>query len=145
MSGSEDKTALVTTLPAKAGSFRTVRRRLLQQELLRLRSLQPATFTPEGSIQARPRGLDVPTKRPSRWFFSLYAGGCESNSAEEHLGRPTPAGKRHRFYPVAFPREPGEPMSLVKVLIDSATTWVACQAGSALRVRATFPRRGRKE
>jgi len=40
--------------------------------------------------------------------------------------------KRHRFYPVAFPREPGEPIGLVKVLTHGATTPVVCQKATGL-------------
>jgi hypothetical protein len=127
----------VITPPAKAGRF--LRSSLPQQGLLRLRTLQPATLTPEGSIQAH--ALDCVPER----CFSLCAGGCESDSAGEHLSRHKPAGKRHRFYPVAFPLEPGEPISHVKVLLQGATTRIACQAGSALpaqplaQARSAFP------
>jgi NAD(P)-dependent dehydrogenase (short-subunit alcohol dehydrogenase family) len=62
-------TVEVTTLPAKAGSFCPLQRRLLQQELLRLRLTQPPTLTPEGSIQAR-----APDCIPEL-CCSLYAGG----------------------------------------------------------------------
>jgi hypothetical protein len=115
---------VVTTPPARAGGF--LRSSLPRQGLLRRRTLQPATLTPEGSIQAH--ALDcVP-----ELCFSLCAGGCESDSAGEHLSRQKPAGKRHRFYPVAVSPEPGKPMSHVKVLLQGATTRIACQAGSAL-------------
>jgi hypothetical protein len=49
----------VTTLPAKAESFCAVQTPWLQQELLRLRTLHPATLAPEGPIQAQ----DHPTTR----------------------------------------------------------------------------------
>jgi hypothetical protein len=37
--------------------------------------------------------------------------------------------KRHRFYALAFPEQPGEPIGHVKVPSDGATTRMACQAG----------------
>jgi hypothetical protein len=41
--------------------------------------------TPDGTIQARPGSLAVPKEWPPWWLFSLCAGGCESDSAGEHL------------------------------------------------------------
>jgi hypothetical protein len=100
-----------------------MRRLLLQQELLRLRLTQPPTLTPEGPIQARPGSLAVPKERPPWWFFSLCAGGCESDSAGEHLWATIGTG---------FTGQPScpnrQPIVLVKVLIHSATKWIACQA-----------------
>ena len=125
--------AEVTTLPAKAGSFRAVRSPWLRQELLRLRLWQPTTLTPEGSIRARPRGLDASEEAPLSVVVLPNAGGCESDSAGEHL---------MRTYGTDFTRGPAprnlQPMVHVKVLSLRTTTCVACQTAPASSADASF-------
>jgi hypothetical protein len=107
----------VTTLPAKAESVRVVRKRLLQQELLRLRLWQPTTFTPEGSIQAhwsepcRPKGTaSLPVFLPSRGEV------VNAISTAEHLKGPKPPRTRDMSYPRACLVEPPGHTVRVKVL-----------------------------
>src|SRR5207253_158310 len=101
---------------------------LLQRELLRLRLRQPATLTPEGPIQARPGSLAVPKERPPWWFFSLCAGGCESDSAGEHPW--ATSGTGFTGQPTCSNRQP---IVLVKVLLQGATKRIAGQAMRAYR------------
>jgi hypothetical protein len=97
----------VTTLPATARRFHVVRKRLLQQELLRRRLWPPTTLPPEGSIQAywsepcRPtRTAPLPVFLPSRGEVS------HAISTAEHLKGPKPPRTRDMSYPRAFLVEP---------------------------------------
>jgi hypothetical protein len=98
---------MVTTLPAKAGSFRAMRSPWLRQELLRRRVTHPPTLTPEGPIQAhwsRPRLFRgeplLPVLLPSRGKV------LNAIPTAEHLTGPKPPSTRDTSYPRAFPMEP---------------------------------------
>src|SRR5947209_2249957 len=124
---------MVTTLPAKAGSFRAMRSPWLRQELLRRRVTHPPTLTPEGPIQAhwsRPRLFRgeplLPVLLPSRGEgIERYSHSRAPHRAEapKHTGHVLPTGLPH-----------GAPQHIVRVKVppESATTWIACQVGSAL-------------
>jgi hypothetical protein len=106
----------MTTLPAKTGSFRVVRKRLLQQELLRLRLWQPATLTPEGSIQAygRPKATG---------FLPSRGEVLNAISTAAHPKGPKPPSKRDTsigLRPIgAYSVEPPERIAHVKVPSES--------------------------
>jgi hypothetical protein len=123
----------VTTLPATAGSFCMVQSPWPQQELLRLRTGQPLTLAPEGSIRAhwsRPRLSRGEPPLPV--FLPVREEVVNAIPTGEHLSRPKPAGKWDRFYLPAFPAEPREPIVHVKVLSQGATTPVVCQVARLL-------------
>jgi hypothetical protein len=125
--------AVVTTLPAKAGSFRVVRSPWLPQELLRLRLRQPVTLTPEGSIQAHWSGPCRPKGAAPLPVFLLSRGEVlNAISTAEHLKGPKPPSTRDTSYPRAFPIEPPKHIVRVKVPSDRGTKRIACQAGAAL-------------
>ena len=123
----------MTTLPAEAGSLRAERSPWLRQELLRLRVTQPPTLAPEGPIQAywsepcRPEGV-----APLLVFLLSRGEVLNAISTAEHLKGPKPPSTRDTSYPQAFPMEPPKHIVRVKVPSDRATTWIACQVGSAL-------------
>ena len=136
----EEGDTAVTTLPAKAGNFRAVRRPVLQQELLRLRTGQPLTLAPEGSIQAQCSGPWWSRRTtPGAGFPPYVPGGMNATLAGEHLKGLMPPSKRDRFYPAACPLEPPEPIVFVKVLSHDATMPVACQIAPASSADASFP------
>jgi hypothetical protein len=120
----------VTTLPAKAGSFRVVRSPWLPQELLRLRLRQPVTLTPEGSIQAhRSRPCRPEGATPLLVFLLSRGEVLNAISTAEHLTGPKPPSTRDMSYPTAFPMEPPKHIVRVKVPSDSGTKRIACQGG----------------
>jgi len=63
--------------------------------------------------------LAIPKEWPSRLVFLAW---MPASMTSDETGARAPLGnKRHKFYPPAFPVEPGEPMVHVKVLSDSST------------------------
>jgi hypothetical protein len=109
----DGRVAGVTTPSAKADGFCRWQKPLVQQRLLRLRTGHPLTLTPEGPVRAdcirpcRPEGAALMLV-----FLPSRREVLNAIPTAEHLR----GDKRHRFYPVAFPLEPTEPMSHVKVL-----------------------------
>src|SRR5947209_5748661 len=126
----------VTTPPAKAGGFYLVAEAAAPTGASRTTHKSNLfTLAYEGPVRA-PGQKAMPPRRSglSGWCFSLNAGGCESNSAGEHLWATIGTG----FTCGPSPRNL-QPIVSVKVLRYGTTTALACQTAPAWSADASFP------
>ena len=118
----------MTTLPAKAGSFRLV------SEASARAGASRATHRATPHVSAR---------RPDPGLLE-QASTCQGNAlapgflpSREEVSNAIPTAEHLKgSHGIGFtcgpPPHNRQPIGHVKVLLDRATTWVACQAGSAL-------------
>ena len=124
---------MVTTLPAKAGSFWLVPEASARAGASRA-TLDAPAYVNARRLDPSPLEQALPSLRTTPLLVFLLSRGEVLNaiSTAEHLKEPKLASTRDMSYPRAFPVEPPEHTVRVEVLLDSATTRVARQAGSAL-------------